>query len=122
LIYIKDDQFLSILGSIGSIANGSFRLFWGTMMDCFRFKINKCIILAIFVVACSTIIWSVNSQAAYLIVVVISYGCYGGLYAIYPTQTIKILGKRIGSKLYSFTFLGFSTGSIIQYICHKYLV
>ena len=122
LIFIKDDKFLSILGSIGSIANGGFRLVWGAMMDYFPFKTNKFIIYCVFLVTCSTIVVSTGSNAAYLIVVVISYGCYGGLYAIYPTITVQMLGKKIGSKLYAYTFIGFSIGAIIQYLCHKYVV
>ena len=122
LIFIKDDQYLSILGSIGSISNGVFRLIWGTMMDYFSYRTNKLMTFGIFILSCSTIVWSVHNQVSYLITVIFAYGCYGGLYVVYPTQTIKILGKKIGPKLYSYTFLGFSIGAIIQYFAHKYFV
>ena len=122
LYFINDDRYLSILGSIGSVGNGVFRMFWGVVMDLMPFKKVKYIMIAIFLVSCSTIVWAVKSNAAYLITVLITYGAYGGLYSVYPTQTVRMLGRNLGPKLYYITFLGFSFGAILQFIAHKYLV
>jgi MFS family permease len=121
-IYIKDDYYLSVLGSIGSVGNGVFRMFWGILMDLLPFRKLKYIVIAIFIVSCATIKWAVQTQASYLITVLIVYGAYGGLYSIYPTQTVRMLGRQLGPKLYYITFLGFSSGAILQYIAHKFLV
>jgi MFS family permease len=122
LYFINDDHYLSILGSIGSVGNGVFRMFWGVVMDLMPFKKVKYIMIGIFLVSCSTIIWTVKSNAAYLITVLITYGAYGGLYSVYPTQTVRMLGRHLGPKLYYITFFGFSFGAILQFIAHKYLV
>ena len=59
-MYIKNDHFLSVLGSIGSIANGVFRLILGNMMDYFTYKTNQFMIYCIFILTCSTLVWSVK--------------------------------------------------------------
>lgn len=78
--------------------------------------------ISVHIISCATIIWSARNKASYLITVLVTYGFYGGLYSIYPTQTVKILGRKIGPKIYYLTFTGFSFGAILQYIAHKYLV
>lgn len=122
LYYINDDHYLSILGSIGSVGNGVFRMIWGVMMDKFTFKQNTYLMIAIFVASCGTIIWSVQNNATYLITILITTGTYGGLYSVYPTQTVRMLGRQLGPKLYYITFTGFSFGAILQFIAHKLLV
>ena len=122
LVYIKDDHFLSLVGSLGSVGNGLFRLFWGNMMDQWSYRRIKTIILSLFIISCATINWAVRSKVIYAILVPITYGFFGGTFSIYPPQTIKILGKKMGTKLYYMTFAGYSIGAIIQYIFHKYLV
>lgn len=110
------------MGSIGSIGNGVFRMFWGILMDVLPFRKIKYIIIGIFIISCVTIKWAVQQQATYLITVLIVYGAYGGLYSIYPTQTVRMLGRQLGPKLYYIAFIGFSSGAVLQYIAHKFLV
>lgn len=78
--------------------------------------------LIVFMITCGTVTFSVQNKITYLITIVLSYGCYGSLYSIFPTQTVRILGKSIGSKMYYITFLGFSFGAIVQYAFHRILV
>ena len=47
LTKIDDDQFLTIVGSLGSVSNGCSRAFWGIMMDRFGFRKLFFIITAI---------------------------------------------------------------------------
>jgi MFS family permease len=97
-------------------------MFWGVMMDILPFRKIKLIMIAIFVASCISIKWAVQEQASYLITIVMVYGAYGGLYSIYPTQTVRMLGRQLGPKLYYITFLGFSAGGVLQYFAHKFLV
>jgi hypothetical protein len=43
------------------------------------------------------------------------YLTYGGLYAITPTQSVRMLGKVAGSKLFWLIFGGFSLAAFIQF-------
>jgi MFS family permease len=121
-IYIKDDYYLSMLGSMGSVANGIFRMILGMTMDVIPFKLLMTSNILIFMVSCATIIFSVQSKVSYFITIVITYGVYGSLYSIFPTQSVRMLGKAIGSKMYYITFGGFSLGSLVQFVFHRVLV
>ena len=92
-IYIEDDHYLSLLGSIGSAANGIFRLIIGATLDYLSFKKIMLVIVAIFMVSCGTIVFSVKNEISYFITIVLSYGCEGSLFSLFPTQTVYILGK-----------------------------
>ena len=39
------------------------------------------------------------------------YFVYGANYSIYPTQTVRVFGNKIGPKVYYIVFLGFSLGT-----------
>ena len=121
-LFIKDDQYLSLLGSIGSVFNGIFRVILGATLDRLSFRKIMLLNIIVFILSCGTIVWSVREKATYFISVVLTYGCYGSLFSIFPTQTVRILGKVIGPKMYYITFGGFSLGSIMQYLFHKFLV
>lgn len=120
--FIKDDHYLSLLGSIGSIANGVFRMILGATLDLISFRKLMLGNILVFMVSCATIVFSVKVQATYFITVVCTYGVYGSLYSIFPTQNVRILGKYIGPKMYYITFGGFSLGALIQYVFHLTLV
>jgi hypothetical protein len=51
-----------------------------------------------------------------MLVVLLSYSCYGGNFGIYPTQTIRVLGQKTGTLNYWLTFLGFSIGKFNLYL------
>ena len=47
-----DDKFLTIVASIGSIANGGGRIFWGYMSDKFGFRVNYSSVLILELIFC----------------------------------------------------------------------
>jgi hypothetical protein len=57
-----------------------------------------------------------------MLVVLLSYSCYGGNFGIYPTQTIRILGQKVGTLSYWLTFLGFSIGKNINIFSCDYSI
>jgi len=61
LYYISDDHYLSILGSIGSVGNGVFRMFWGIMMDILTFRQIKLIVISVLMASAATIYYSVQN-------------------------------------------------------------
>lgn len=90
---IFNDQLLSLFGSLGSVANGFFRAFWGILLDRFAFSRLSTIISCLLLVSCATIRFAVLSESTFAIAVICTYACYGGLFSLYPTQTVRILGK-----------------------------
>lgn len=45
--YIKNDTFLSVVGSVGAFLSGSFRIIWATLLDYYSFKRIFTILLGI---------------------------------------------------------------------------
>ena len=43
---IKDDKFLTLIGSIGALVNGVMRIFWSSLLDYFPFrKVNSALLI-----------------------------------------------------------------------------
>ncbi len=51
-----------------------------------------------------------------------TYCCYGGNFGIYPTQSVRILGEKVGSKCYWIIFTGFGVGAVLQFLIHYIFV
>lgn len=56
---------------------------------------------------------------AYVIVI---YFLYGGQFSLMPAKTYQIYGQKNGARIYSYAFLGFSLGSMMQFLLHYFLV
>lgn len=52
---------------------------------------------------CGLILVAVKNVATYFIIIPGIYLSYGGLYAILPTQSIRVLGPVVGSKLFGWS-------------------
>lgn len=65
--------------------------------------------------------FSAASIYSYGFAVPIIYFCYGGTFALFPTQTVRVFGEQVGIKLYCVVFIGASLGSVLQFLLH-YLV
>lgn len=59
--YIHDDHYLSLLGSIGSVGNGVFRMILGATMDHIVFKKIMIANVLVFMLSCATAIFSVQN-------------------------------------------------------------
>lgn len=64
---------------------------------------------------CGLILVAVKNVATYFIIIPGIYLSYGGLYAILPTQSIRVLGPVVGSKLFWLVFMGFTIAATIQF-------
>jgi predicted MFS family arabinose efflux permease len=110
LLGIDNDKSLSFIGMMGGLANGTSRFIWGFLFDKYSYKVISTIINCLLLICCIAINWTVEYEYAYMATVMLAYACYGGNYSIYPPQTVRLLGKDLGSKVYFLTFTGFSFG------------
>jgi nitrate/nitrite transporter NarK len=81
-----------LIGTIGIFSNGLFRFCWGFLFDYFSYKtivfiINSCLILC-----CISVLFAVEHTATYFFIVICIYINYGGIFAIAPAQSFKMLG------------------------------
>ena len=118
----KEDHLITIVGSIGSLANGLSRSIWGILFDKFSFKSISILINAMLLCACATIMFAASRVETYSILVTLAYFCYGGSFAIFPTQTVRVFGEENGSKIFFLVFIGASLASILQFSLHYFIV
>jgi MFS transporter, OFA family, oxalate/formate antiporter len=111
LLKLTNDSFLTVVGSCGAIFNGLGRFFWGFMLDRFSFRAISSLINALLMVAAVTASLAVQNDYCFLVAVSVIYFCYGGNYAVYPTQTMRVFGQELGGKVYYLVFSGFSFGT-----------
>lgn len=107
---IKDDAYLSLIGSLASFVSGCFRLVWGYWFDKYSFQSTTTAINTVLLIGCVIVDYAVESKAAYFFVLVCVFAAFGGNYSIYPPQNVKILGKTLGSRVYFVTNSGFAIG------------
>lgn len=121
--YFKvNDYLITIIGSIGIFCNGLFRCGWGWVFDIATYKQIMITINICLMIICGVILQAVKSVPAYAIIIPLTYLSYGGLYAITPTQSVRLLGKEFGSKLFWLIFAGFSISAIIQYTLQYFIL
>ena len=90
---INNDQFLTIVGSVASVFNGSFRYLWGILMDKISFKKAYAILIATQTVFIMSMFYVAKVEALYLIWVCVIVCCEGGHFTIYPAVIARMYGK-----------------------------
>ena len=90
-IKIGDDKFLTLVGSLGSVANSLARLFWGFLLDKFPFKVIVSINLVCQIVLIDTIALISSNKILFMIYVILLYFFYGGIFNKLITYFHKIL-------------------------------
>lgn len=91
---ISNDEFLTIVGSVSSIFNGSFRYIWGWVMDKTSFKKSYTALIIIQTVFIMTLYYVASIEALYLIWVCVIVCCEGGHFSLYPTVIARMYGKQ----------------------------
>lgn len=118
--YAYDDAFLTIVGSIGSIMNGTLRPLWGQFFDKTSFKMVYMVILGIQISLCFTFPAINKFPAAFLIWIVILIVCSGGHFTILAPAAVRIYQRGTGSKIYSFFILAVGISCLIVYFIQVY--
>ena len=93
---LDDDRFLSVVGAVGSIANGSMRTVWALCMEKFGFKAVFYTIITLQLIIGATLPYITFSQPLYGIYVAMSLACMGGYFSCFPAYVTKIFGIKVG--------------------------
>mmetsp|Transcript_36777 Transcript_36777/g.33006 ORF Transcript_36777/g.33006 Transcript_36777/m.33006 type:complete len:141 (-) Transcript_36777:288-710(-) len=113
---VNDDQFLTIVGSVGSITNGCSRAGWALALDKFGFRKVFFIVIIIQSIISATINAVSETKALYLIWYAITMCTEGGMFSMFPAITGKVFGARIGPLIYGFIFFGFAVANLSAYM------
>lgn len=90
---INDDHFLTYVGSVSSIFNGSFRYLWGMLMDKTSFKTSYCILLLCQIGLMASLYFIATMKWLYLIWISFLLCCEGGNLSLFPTIIARMYGK-----------------------------
>ena len=101
-----DDNFLTWAASAGSITNGFARLFFGTMIDRFSFKLLMGVILTAEFVMCLLFYVSAHIPGLYFALILVNYAIVGGFFVVLPVSTTRTFGLKLGPQVFALNFGG----------------
>ena len=92
-----DDYTLTVIGSIGSLANGGSRVIMGPLQDKVGFSRVYLVVLITELLVCSlsTTVVTVNSTL-YFMFVFAAFGCLGSHFTMFPGIMLKVFGLKSG--------------------------
>jgi Na+/melibiose symporter-like transporter len=91
---IDDDEFLTTVGALSFIFNGTFRFVWGFTMDYTSFHITYIVLLGVQTVLVTTVYYIAEIEGLYLIWVIVIICCEGGHFVLFPTIIARMFGKE----------------------------
>lgn len=92
--YIQDDKFLAVIGSVGSITDGSLRFFWGFLLDYASFKKTYGFLLILEIGSLVCIFHAVLAKEIYAALVGIIWSTKGAHYVLFTSLCGILYGKQ----------------------------
>lgn len=117
----RDDNLITLIGSLGALSNSFSRIFWCWLFDRYSFRTIQLILNSSQIVYMILII-VIKDPYVYAVLVILIYFSYGANFGLYPTQTVRIYGDSDGSRIYPIAFTAFSIASVIQFLFHFFIV
>lgn len=90
IVNIPDDRFLTLLGSLGALFNGSGRLLWGVILDRSNFKSVYTVLATLMALNAFTMYFVQENRGLYMIWVCSALLLEGGHFVLFPTLAIKV--------------------------------
>ena len=121
LEYGYNDTFLTVVGSLGSVMNGTNRPLWGWLFDKKSYRLTYILLCIIEVIVCFTFPLISGFQAPFLIWLCILYSCSGGTITQLAPISVKLYGKDVGFKVYALLFLSNGFASMTVFFIQTYI-
>lgn len=119
---LMDDHFLTLVGALGSVCNGLFRIFWGILHDMYGFKTIFGVVVFLQLLVCLTIYTVVQTNRwLYLLAVMVGYGSFGANFIVIPAVIFKMFGLKGGGLMYSVLYVTRALSSIVLIFFPKVL-
>ena len=112
---INDDQFLTMVGSVGAVCNGCGRMVWGLLYDRLTFRRTYFICLVIQIVFIATYELTSDMKPTFFIWTCVLLFCEGAHFALFPALCLTEFGTEIGSKLYPVVYFAFTCSNFLQF-------
>lgn len=112
---ISDDSFLTIVGSVGAVCNGLFRVVWGFCYDFVSFRTVYSCLLILQLICIASFNSIAHIKSLFFIWSCLSFFCEGGHFALFPALCLKEFGIEVGGKVYPFVYFAFAIANFIQF-------
>ena len=103
-----------LVGGLGALGNAAGRLVCGRLADVLDYRrtmLLTTLLLAVFEYA---YYYTRTSYAGYIVVTVLIYFCFGGMFSVLPVATTDAFGPTYSGHNYTIVFFASSIGSILQ--------
>eukprot|EP01065_Artemidia_motanka_P024263 TRINITY_DN2890_c0_g1_i1.p1 TRINITY_DN2890_c0_g1~~TRINITY_DN2890_c0_g1_i1.p1 ORF type:complete len:503 (+),score=136.81 TRINITY_DN2890_c0_g1_i1:66-1574(+) len=117
----SSDHFEQMVSSYMSVANALGRLVMGSMADRWGYAPVLLAMAIVETVVLSTFTVSSASKGAFVAWCFVCAFMYGGNFALYPTGTVELFGRRHFPTNYGVIFFGFGSGSLLISALNKSL-
>jgi hypothetical protein len=121
LEYGYNDTFLTVVGSLGSVMNGTNRPFWGWLFDKKSYRLTYVLLCIIEVIVCFTFPLISGFQVPFLIWLCILFSCSGGTITQLAPISVKLYGKDVGFRVYALLFLSNGFASMSVFFIQTYI-
>jgi MFS family permease len=105
-----------VAGAVAYVCNGSSRIFWASMMDCFGWTKVYMVLLCVQLIVAIVIGYVRSSPVPYIICVGLSLLTEGGHLGLFPAACGKIFGIKYGGLIYSFMFFALAFSSLFGFL------
>lgn len=112
---LDNDKYLTIVGAVGSVCNGTMRSVWAFSMEAVGFKIIFYIIVSLQLIIAATIPMVTFSKELYGLYIAVTLACMGGYFSCFPAFVTRIFGNKVGPQIYSFVFVAFGFSNLISF-------
>lgn len=120
LEYLKNDAFVTMIGSVGALVNAASRIIVGLLFEKFGYYKVACFIVLIELTTTLGFIWYVRNKVSYVFAVCGFEASYGSLLGIYPLLSDRLFKKK-GAIFYSYLISNMAIGSILSLNIYTFL-
>jgi hypothetical protein len=118
LLYLNDDSFVTLCGSMSAIVNAISRFAFGHYFVKFGFKTLMQTIIGLIIFNACTFVWFSHYHWTYLIAVMMFVVTYGGQLGSFPLVSDKLWGDR-GALAYAILLIGFDMSSVLGLLIYS---
>ena len=112
---ITDDNYLTLIGTIGSIGNALCRFFWNMLFNKIGYRKTLAILCTLNIIVLATIRYTVVTKELYCFEIFVANSCLGGFLVLNITHSHIVFGIDVGSNLDLFYWSFFSFSNFIGY-------
>jgi hypothetical protein len=114
------DNFISRVGSIGSVFNG-LRFVWSGLLDHYSYKRVYGFLLCIEIVLAATFNLVLEHKWLYAVWICLGYWCLGGHFTLAPNEMKKVFGSKT-TQLYSYLYTYAGMTGVIECVLQIFVM